>query len=247
VRAGRCSRSAHGGPAAARRVAARRIVSAVQVMAIRVANGVAAAVLAGSAAAAAAQSVAMSGRLGDKAVLVIDGAPRTLTTGATVQGVKLVRVSGDEAVVEVKGRRQTLLLGGAQVSIGAAPGGGNGSQIVLTAGSGGHFVTGGTINGRSVNFLVDTGATYVAIGATQAEQLGLDYKRGRRGVATTANGPVVSYRVVLDTLRVGDVLLYGVEAVVSEGSMPFVLLGNSFLTRFQMKRENEILTLSKRF
>jgi len=48
-----------------------------------------------------AQSVSMSGSLGDKALLVIDGTPRTVAAGATVQGVKLLSVSGSSAVVDV--------------------------------------------------------------------------------------------------------------------------------------------------
>ena len=193
------------------------------------------------------QSVSMSGSLGDKALLIIDGAPRTVATGSTVQGVKLVAVSGSEATVEVHGKRQRLSLGGAQVNLGAAPSDGGGSRIVLTAGSGGHFVTDGAINGQAVRFLVDTGATLVSMGAAEAERLGLDYRKGQRGVSNTANGQIVAYRVSLASVRVGDVTLYNVDALVGQQAMDYVLLGNSFLTRFQMKRENETMTLVKRF
>ncbi|MDE2627300.1 MAG: retroviral-like aspartic protease family protein [Burkholderiales bacterium] len=189
----------------------------------------------------------MSGSLGDKALLIIDGAPRTVATGSTVQGVKLVSVSGSEATVEVRGKRQVLSLGGAQVNLGAAPSDGGGSRIVLTAGSGGHFITDGAINGQAVRLLVDTGATYVSMGAADAERLGLDYRKGQRGVSNTANGQIAVYRVSLGSVRVGDVTLYNVDALVSQQPMDYVLLGNSFLTRFQMKRENETMTLTKRF
>ena len=194
-----------------------------------------------------AQTVSMSGSLGDKALLMIDGAPRTVATGATVQGVKLVSVSGSEAVVEVRGKRAALLLGGAQVNIGGAPSDGGGTQIVLTAGSGGHFFTGGSINGKAVRFLVDTGATYVSMGVNEAERLGLDYRAGRPGMTSTANGPMAVYKVALASVRVGDVQVYNVEALVGQAPMDQVLLGNSFLTRFQMKRENDTMTLSKRY
>jgi aspartyl protease family protein len=194
-----------------------------------------------------AQTVSMSGSLGDKALLMIDGAPRTVATGATVQGVKLVSVSGSEAVVEVKGKRVALLLGGAQVNIGGAPSDGGGTQIVLTAGSGGHFFTGGSINGKAVRFLVDTGATYVSMGVNEAERLGLDYRAGRPGMTNTANGAMAVYKVSLASVRVGDVQVYDVEALVGQAPMDQVLLGNSFLTRFQMKRENDTMTLSKRY
>jgi aspartyl protease family protein len=195
-----------------------------------------------------AQSVSMSGSLGDKALLVIDGAPRTVATGATVQGVKLVSVTGSDAIVEVKGKRQTLSVGGAQVNLGGEAGSdGGGSQIVLSAGSGGHFFTPGSINGKAVEFVVDTGATYVSMGAAEATRLGIDYSKGQRGMSNTANGQVVVYRVALASVRVGDVQVYNVEAVVAQLPMPQVLLGNSFLTRFQMKRENDTMTLTKRY
>ena len=197
--------------------------------------------------AAFAQTVSMSGSLGDKALLMIDGAPRTVATGATVQGVKLVSVTGSDAVVEIKGKRVNVVMGGAQVSLGGQASAGGGSQIVLTAGSGGHFMTAGGINGRAVRFMVDTGATSVAMSMTDAEHIGLKYRDGQRVFVGTANGAVPAYRVRLAEVRIGDVVVYDVEAMVVPAQMEFILLGNSFLTRFQMKRENETMTLSKRF
>jgi len=195
---------------------------------------------------AGAQTVSMSGRLGDKALLVIDGSPRTVAVGSTVQGVKLVSVTADASVVELGGQRVTLPMGGAQVNLGRADSEGGGSRIVLTAGSGGHFVTGGSINGRAVQFVVDTGATTIALGAAEADSIGLKYKDGQRGMVNTANGPAPAYRVTLNSVRVGDVQVYNIEAVVIPAPMNYVLLGNSFLTRFQMKRENDVMTLEKR-
>jgi aspartyl protease family protein len=196
---------------------------------------------------ALAQSVSMSGSLGDKALLLIDGTPRTVAAGATVAGVKVVRVSGSETVVEVGGKRQTLQLGGAQVNLGGTASAGGGTQIVLAAGPGGHFVTAGSINGRAVRFVVDTGATFIAMGEAEARRIGLDYARGQRGLVNTANGQVVSHRVSLGEVRVGDVTVYNVDAVVVPAGMDVILLGNSFLTRFQMKRDADVLVLDKRF
>src|SRR5580765_3990944 len=134
---------------------------------------------------ALAQSVSMSGSLGDKALLVIDGTPRTVATGSTVQGVKLVRVSNNEALVEVAGQRRTLALGG-QVNIGVADSPGGGTTIVLSADSGGHFWANGTINGQSVRFIVDTGATNVSMSQSLADRLGIDYRGAQRGISNTA-------------------------------------------------------------
>ncbi len=200
---------------------------------------------------AGAQSVAMSGGMGSKALLVVNGgAPKALAAGEVHRGVKVVSVSGEQTVVEIEGKRHTVRLGGAPVSLGGGGGGGSsggGSQIVLTAGTGGHFVTQGSINGRTVEFLVDTGATNVAMGQDVARRLGIDFEKGELGRSSTANGVVTTYRVRLAKVRIQDVEVYDVEASVLPGSMSSVLLGNSFLTRFQMKRENEQLTLSKRY
>ena len=196
--------------------------------------------------AAHAQTVSMSGRLGDRALLMIDGSPRTVAVGSTVQGVKLVSVTADGSVIELGGKRITLPMGGAQVNLGGGASDIGGSRIVLTAGPGGHFVTGGSINGKSVEFVVDTGATSVSMSQADAERIGLKYRDGQRGMANTANGPVPVHRVMLTSVRIGDVQVYNVEALVIPAQMPYVLLGNSFLTRFQMKRENDIMTLERR-
>ena len=189
----------------------------------------------------------MSGSLGDKALLLIDGKPRTVAIGSTVQGIKLLSVTGSDAVVEIAGKRVALALGGAQANLGGGGSEGTGSVIVLTAGSGGHFTSGGSINGKAVNFLVDTGATNVALSESVADRIGLDYRKGQRGMASTANGPVPIHLVSLSAVRIGDVQVYNVDAVVISAAMEQVLLGNSFLTRFQMKRENDKLTLERRF
>ena len=195
--------------------------------------------------AAGAQTVSLSGSMGDKALLVINGTPRAVAVGTTQMGVKLVSVGANEAVVEIGGKRLGLALGGTPVNLGGAASAGGGSQIVLTAGLGGHFVTRGSINGKSVQFLVDTGATTVALSETEADRIGLNFRNGPRGHSNTANGQVVVYRAMLDVVRVGDVQVYNVEASVLPTQMEAVLLGNSFLTRFQMKRENDVMTLVK--
>jgi aspartyl protease family protein len=204
---------------------------------------VAAALCAGS---AAAQSVSMGGSLGNNALLVIDGKPRNVAVGATVEGVRLVSVSGNEAVIDVKGKRATLRLGDAQVNLGGRMSDGGGRQIVLSAESGGHFFSNGTINGKTVRFLVDTGATNVSMSQDDADRIGLDYKSGQRGMSRTANGVVPVYRTSLTSVRVGDVQVYNVDATIMPGQMSYVLLGNSFLTRFQMRRDNDKLTLELR-
>lgn len=203
---------------------------------------------AGAAAQQPSRRVALSGSMGSRALLVIDGdAPRAVAVGSTVQGVKLLSVNEAQAVVEIDGRRQTLRLGEAAVNLGGAASAGSGTQITLSSDANGHFQAQGQINGRGVLFLVDTGATMVSMGQDEAERLGLAYKQGERIGLRTANGNTVGYRISLNTVRVGDVEVHNVAAVVQPQPMPFILLGNSFLTRFQMKRENDTLLLQRRY
>ena len=199
--------------------------------------------------AACAQSVALQGMLGNRALLIVDGsAPKTVAPGETYKGVKVIATAGDQALVEIDGKRHQLRIGDAPASVGgkgdAAP---QGSRIVLSAGSGGHFVTPGMINGKGVTFLVDTGATSVAMGATDAQRIGLDYKSGQMGLSSTANGTLTVWRVKLASVRVGEVEIFDVDASVLPVSMPYVLLGNSFLTRFQMRRDNDQMVLERRY
>lgn len=200
--------------------------------------------------AACAQSVALAGMMGGKALLVVDGgAPKTVAVGQTHQGVKVISTSGDQAVIEQSGKRTTLRVGDSPVSLSGGGGatGGRGTRIVLTESGGGHFMTAGQINGRAVQFMVDTGATSIAMSRLDAERAGIEYKNGQPVRMSTANGNSVGFRIKLNSVRVGDVEVYDVDAVVTPEPMPFLLLGNSFLTRFQMKRENNLMTLDKRY
>ncbi len=197
---------------------------------------------------AQAESVVLAGMLGSKALLVINGtAPKTVAAGETHQGVKVISTSGDQAVIEQSGKRQTLRIGDAPVSIGGNAGSGRGSRIVLSEGSGGHFMTAGQINGRAVQFMVDTGATTIAMSTQDAENAGIPYKGGQPVRMSTANGTTQGFHIKLNSVRVGDVEVYEVDAVVIPEPMPFLLLGNSFLSRFQMKRDNHLMTLDKRY
>lgn len=200
-------------------------------------------------AAAYGQSVALQGMLGGKALLIVDGAaPKTVAAGETHKGVKVLSTSGDEAVVEIAGKRHTLRVGEAPASVGGSGGApARSSRIVMNAESGGHFFSTGAINGRAVRFMVDTGATSVSIGVPEAERIGLKYKTGTLGRSSTANGTVTVWSMKLNSVRVGDVEIYDVDASVIPAALPFVLLGNSFLGRFQMKRENDQMVLERRY
>jgi aspartyl protease family protein len=94
--------------------------------------------------------------------------------------------------------------------------------------------------------MVDTGATAIALGQPDADRLGLDWKAGQRALTQTANGAVPVHTITLTSVRVGEVTVSNVAAVVVPQPMPYVLLGNSFLTRFQMRRDNDVMRLELR-
>ncbi|MGA0569675.1 retropepsin-like aspartic protease family protein [Variovorax sp. VNK109] len=195
-----------------------------------------------------AQSVALSGVVGARALLVVNGGtPKMVAVGETFQGVRVVSAQSDQAVVEVEGKRLTLRMGDSPVSVGQGIVAGQGTRIVLPVSSGGHFTTGGFINGKPVQFVVDTGATVISIGVSDAQRLGLQYTSGSRVNMHTANGNSIGYLMTLDSVRINDVEVFGVQAVVTPQPMPVVLLGNSYLSRFSMRRDSDQLVLEKRY
>ena len=197
--------------------------------------------------AAAAQSVSLAGQMGNKALLVIDGQTQMLSVGDSAHGVRLLQLLPEGAVVESGGVRSSLHVGGAPARLaGMGDTAGTARTIVIPASPGGHFITSGAIDGHAVRFMVDTGATLVAVGRADAERMGLDLSGARMGVTQTANGPVQVQVVVLPTVRVGSVEVNNVGAAVMSTSMPYVLLGNSFLARFQMRRDNDVMRLELR-
>lgn len=200
---------------------------------------------------ATAQSVALRGVLGSKALLVIDGGtPRALAAGDSLQDVRVLQVSGDTAEVEIKGRRQTLRLGEAPISLGgrgaAAGDPALGRRVVLKADNRGHFIERGQINGKTMVYMVDTGASSVAIGRSDAERMGLPFLKGQPVMMRTANGDAQGWSLRLDSVRAGDVEVFGVDAVVAPLAMPYVLLGNSFLAHVQMTRQGSEMVLERR-
>ena len=198
-----------------------------------------------------AADVDLNGIIGNKALLVIDGGkPRWLAVGETSpEGVKLVSITGEAAVFEIAGQRQTMKMGqSGRVGAGSSPAGAGTQSVTLTSSGNGHFVTAGQINGQSVQFLVDTGASFVTLGSSDARRLNINYSGGQKIAMATANGMVPAYRIKLDEVRVGTVLLNNVDGIVHpDASMPVVLLGMSFLNRMEMKRDGETMTLKKRF
>jgi aspartyl protease family protein len=191
-----------------------------------------------------AVQVGLAGIVGNKAMLLIGGTTtRTIGIGQrTPEGIRLISIDRGEATLEIDGTRQSLRLG--QNASGPS---GNAQTAVLSPDIRGQYATIGSVNGFPVRFVVDTGATMVSIGASEAKRLGLSTVGADQRSVQTANGVISAQRVRLDNVTVGGISLEGVEALVQETDMPIALLGMSFLNRTDMQNEGGRMTLKKRY
>jgi aspartyl protease family protein len=203
--------------------------------------------------AGAQTSVTISGVMGDKALVSVNGAPpRVMRPGERIGGVRLVGVGPQGVEIDMDGRRHLLAIGhGVHVpsaspdAQGAAASGG---RVVLTADGRGHFTATGTVNGLPVRFMVDTGASLVSLPSSVARQAGVDLSHATPVVINTANGHARAQRVVINSLKLGQIRANLVEAlVVDDAALSQPLLGMSFLNRTNMLREGDTLVLTQRY
>ena len=196
----------------------------------------------------AATQVNIVGLFSNKAVVIINGGkPKTLSVGQTSEGVKLLAADSQTATLQIEGKTQQLGMGQA-ASVGGNSANAGVASVTLYADTAGHFISECYVNGAPLKFLLDTGATTVALNSGDAKFAKIDYKRGEPIQVSTANGVVTAYRVTIATLKIGAVTLNQVEASVLEGGSPsVVLLGMSALNRLDMKRQDIALTLSKKY
>lgn len=197
---------------------------------------------------AGAADINVIGLTAGKAVLVIDGGrPRTLAVGETTpEKIKLISATSEVAVVEIAGKRETLTMGQSRYVGGPASGS---QRAALTADAKGHFFATAAVNGVSLRFIIDTGASVVTIGSEDAKRAGVLYLSGQRSLLQTANGVAPAYRVKLDTVKLGDITLNNVDGVVVDGNVlgGVGLLGLSFLNRTEMRRDGDTMTLNRRY
>lgn len=196
--------------------------------------------------ATSAADVGVAGIFPGKALLVIDGGtPRLVAVGQkTAEGVRVVAIEGESVTLDVNGQKRLLRMGQSVVSQQAS---GDAPEVKLAADTRGHFVTQGAVNGQVVRFLVDTGATMVSLGAADATRIGIDWRKGQPGVAQTANGQARAWKVRLDTVRIGEIVVHGVDGIVHEADLPVALLGMSFLSRMDIRNEGSTMTLKKKY
>lgn len=194
---------------------------------------------------ASATSVSVIGLFRDKAIVSIEGGkPSTLGVGQTVQGVTLIAADSDSASFDVDGKRRVLRMG--QSLAGGAASSAR-QSVALTADARGHFAAAGSLNGYPMTFMVDTGATAIAINAGEARRMGLDYRAGQAVGVSTAAGVTPAWRVKFNTVKVGGITLNQVDGLVVEAGLSVPLLGMSFLNRMEMKRDGQTMTLTQRY
>ncbi len=116
------------------------------------------------------------------------------------------------------------------------------AEVVLKRNKFGHYVASGKINGQPVVFMLDTGATHVAVPARVAGRLGL--KRGRKRIYQTANGPAAAWATVLDSVSLGDIEVRDVRASINpQMDNEEILLGMSFLKQIEFTQRGDLLIL----
>ncbi|AHL76925.1 aspartyl protease [Stutzerimonas stutzeri] len=195
---------------------------------------------------AAAPRVQVVGLFPGAAVVNVDGQRKLVRVGQVGPGgVEVVSADSNGAVLRVEGVERSYTLS-RELSAGFAEP--DRRQLSIAQGQGGHYWVAGSINGQSVQFLVDTGATSVAINEIQARRLGIDYRvDGKPIVVSTAGGTAKAWRVHLNSVKVGAIDVLGVEAVVVEGGAPSdALLGMSFLSRVSWREDQGVLKLESK-
>ena len=195
----------------------------------------------------AAPDVRVVGLFNDQAVLQINGRQHVLKAGQTSpEGVKLLDADSESAVLQIEGERVEARLDG-RVS---APGRrAAAKEVQVWRNTSGMYTTVGSINGLPVSFLVDTGATLVAMNAGQARRLGIDYRvTGSPAEVTTASGVERAWMVSLDSVKLGELEVRNVQAVVLDGAQPqTTLLGMSYLGRMKIINDGQLMTLQKKY
>ena len=194
------------------------------------------------------ERIEVTALLGSKAMIVVDGARHVLSVGdSTETGITLLSIEEDGVRLRVGGEEDFYPLGSTQVSTRySRP---QKLQERVYRDSSGMYRSAGSINGQMVSFLVDTGASAIAMSANEARRLGIDYLvTGRPMAVNTASGTARAWAVTLDRVTLGKIELRNIPAAVVDGSGPQdVLLGMSFLERLNVQHQGEVMVLEMKF
>ena len=189
----------------------------------------------------AQDNITVKGLLKNMVVLTINGQQVLIKKGQTKQGITLVESDSKQAVIEVGEKRQVVTLSSQVGGSYSAP---EKRVVRIASQEGGHHWVRGQINGRGVSFVVDTGASVISMNLSTAKRLGIDYEKGRSAWASTANGVKEVRSVMLESVTVGSITQRQVAASVHlDDSLPVILLGNSFLSKVDMRIEAGVMVL----
>jgi aspartyl protease family protein len=194
------------------------------------------------------RQVSLQGILGSKAVLSIDGKRQLISSGQQEDGVKVIKIYPNSVEISIDGKRRRLRMG--DLNAVSSPYKQRESTTVIVAPDArGMYVTIGSINDLPVPFLVDTGATTIAMNAAQAKRLGIDFRiTGQVTMVGTASGVTKAYGVTLNKVTLGAITLHNISAVVLEGRFPVqALLGMSFLGQLDIQREGSVMRIKKNY
>jgi aspartyl protease family protein len=195
----------------------------------------------------AAPDVRVVGLFSDRAVVIINGQQVVLKAGQSgPEGVRLLAADSETALLEIDGHEVEARLDG---RVTARKRTAEVQEVQVWRNSAGMYTTVGSINGLTVSFLVDTGASQVALNADEARRLGIDFRViGTPTSVGTASGVANAWAVTLDTVKVGSLELRNVGAVVLEGkTLQHTLLGMTYLGRLEIDNDGRLMTLRKKY
>lgn len=193
-----------------------------------------------------AQDIQVLGLFNNVAILDVDGKQRKLRVGeSTPEGIKLIAADSEKAVLAIKGKQHTYALG-QKISASFASDERKGEARIWPRS--GLYVIPGSINNQPVQFMIDTGASWVAMNTRMARKLGINYRyEGDPSVAGTAAGNVRVFLVKLQSVKVGEIELTNVEgAVIDSPTADEILLGATFLNRVDLLREGQMMLLREK-
>ena len=190
-----------------------------------------------------AAPVEVVGLFKNRAVVRIPGHELMLKVGETKNGVTLLSADANQAHVSYQGQSYELSLSNRVAGEFQRA---KSARVAITSDQLGQYRIRGAVNNRFTNFLVDTGASVVAISSNDAIGMGIEYSNGQLGIVHTAQGATDSYFVTLDEVVVGGITAYNIQAAIIEGAYPLdPLLGMSFLRNVRMEENAGVLTLTK--
>lgn len=191
-------------------------------------------------------SILVVGLMRDHAVVQINGKQHVLKVGQiSPEGVALIQANSEFALLQYNGVTQSYPLGSQFGGVITPP---TALPSVSIWPTNGMYLTNGAVNGYQVDFLVDTGASAIALNAATAKRIGIDFRQAQQVSVRTASGQELAYDVVLNEVQLGGITLNNIRALVIDGVEPErALLGMSFLNQLNMQRTGDRLELIKKF